>query len=232
MRELSLVLFLVLSLFLTPYDTVAQKDNSGYFLITEGAKTRLGHFNRRQRPLGFTEYKVLNVKENEIGKDVVLKISHFDRLNNPLSETELTVKYKNGDVILPAEYLLFIELPEHSESLDMDSRNRELVIPGFLGNGMNLTPSFIELNNEQSLIKVTDFSRTVNNFENVATAAGDFASCVITSKREVLSDKMEVYTVYTWLSQGVGPVKMRYYDERLKLVKYSEILEFTPGRRM
>jgi hypothetical protein len=232
MREILFVAIVFFSVIFIPETIVSQNDNQAYFLLSEGSTIRLGHFNRRQRPLGFTEYKVVEVSENEQGKDVVIRISHFDRLNNPLYDGEISVVLNNGDVVLPGEYLLYSEFLEYSVSTDAETRDRDMIIPGFLGNGMNLTPSFIELEDNHSVVKITDFSRVVNNFETITTAAGEFDACVISSKREVQTDEMEVYTVYTWLSQGIGPVKMRYYDERRKLVKYSELIDYQPGTRM
>lgn len=197
-----------------------------YFLLKEGAQSKIAHFNRRNRPTGFTEYEVINVNEEKDRVKIDFKVKKLDRHEEIISESEFTIANINGEMIWPAEYLLFTEMSEDFQIQNEEQRSRDLILPAFLGNGMNLAPSFIEIENgNQTTVKVSDFGRTVNNFESIETPAGDFKACVIFSKREIQNDETDVFSVYTWISQGVGVVKTQYFNDRLRLVKSSKIVE-------
>lgn len=224
----SFIAIFIFEAIITTNDLKSQnnQESIAFFLTKEGAKSRIAHFNRRNRTTGFTDYEVISVSEKETGKEIRLRITKLDQYQNPLYEKEHDISYTNGELVIPAEYLLFTELPEMASSSNNNVRERDIIIPAFLGNGMSLTSSFIEIDTGGTLpLKVSDFSRTVNNFESIETPAGDFQACVISSKREVQNEATEIYTVYTWISQGVGVVKTQYFNDRLRLVKYSKIIE-------
>lgn len=220
------LIFLAFVIFFS-LNSIAQNDiNTAYFLTQEGSKSKIGHFNHRQRPMSYTVLSVLSVEPDEDAKKIKLNVSQYDKFDNYVSETIFHLIYRNGEVLIPGSYLFSQELPDYQISEASEMRSRDFIIPAFLGNGMNLKPAFAETETVgNQTIKVTDFGRTVDNFEKIDTKAGVFDACVISSKREITNGETEVYTVYSWYSKGVGPVLTRYYNDKRKLVRYSEIVE-------
>ena len=69
----------------------------------------------------------------------------------------------------------------------------------------------------------------VDKFEKIKTLNYSFDACLISSKYEIQSDEQSknvFYTVEKWYAPELGPVRIYYYNNKRKLVKFSEVVDY------
>lgn len=204
----------------------SQTDFEPYFMYQEGAKVKIGHYNKRQIPLGYSTYTVSSVIETDSIDYLIIKVETSDKYDKPLHELSFDAEFFEGQVSIDKLILLPIDSLILIEDKDWDIMGRDLIIPSFLGDGIEVASAWIELyTDDNKLLKASEFSRIVERFEEIETEAGDFDACMISSKVELIIGESKVYTLNTWFAKGIGPVRINYFNEKRKLVKYSEVIE-------
>lgn len=214
-------IFLIFSL-----NVHAQDNDVPYFIYEKGAKIKIGHFSKRQIPQGYTVYSVTNVIKTDSIDHITIKAESFDAYEKPLNFTEIEAIYNDGEISLNMLYLVPVDSLATIFIEDLDLNGRDFIMPAFLGNGIALTAAYVELEtDDDKYIKVSEFSRVVDKFEKIKIGVGEFETCVISSKLEMQFAKNELFTIQTWYSKGIGPLRTNYYNNKRKLVKYSEVVE-------
>ncbi|MBN2777664.1 MAG: hypothetical protein JXR36_08480 [Bacteroidales bacterium] len=204
----------------------AQNNDAPYFIYEEGAQIKIGHFNKRQVPQGYTIYTVTNVIETDTADYITIKAESLDPYEKPLNSSEFEAVYFDGQISLDKLYLIPVDTLASIEENDWHINGRDFIMPAFMGNGIALAAAYIELETDDNkFFKVSEFSRMVDKFEKYKTKIGEFETCVVSSKLEMQFSGNEIYTIYTWYSKGIGPIRTDYYNQKRKLVKYSEIVE-------
>ncbi len=204
----------------------SQTDFEPYFMYQEGAKVKIGHYNRRQIPLGYSTYTVSSVIETDSIDYLTIIVGTFDKYDKPLHELSFDAEFFEGQVSIDKLILLPIDSLIAIEGNEWDVMGRDLIIPSYLGVGIEVTSAWIELYTEDNkLFKASEFSRVVERFEEIETAAGNFDACMISSKVELIIGESKLYTLNTWFAKGIGPVRINYYNEKRKFVRYSEVIE-------
>ncbi len=225
MKIIFLTFFSILFLY-TGYQSFAQTETAPYFIYEEGAQIKIGHFNKRKIPQGFTVYTITNVINTDSINYITIKAESLDKYQKPINTTEYEATFSNGDISIDMLYLMPIDTLAKISENDWDIIGRDFNMPAFLGNGLSLTSSYIILEtNNNKYFKVSEYSRIVDKFEKLKTDVGEFETCVISSKLEYQFTETELYTISTWYSKGIGPLRTNYYNQKRKLVKYSEIVE-------
>lgn len=204
----------------------SQTDFEPYFMYQEGTKVKIGHFNKRQIPLGYSTYTVSNVEETDSIDYLTIKVETSDKYDKPLYELSFNAEFFEGEISIDKLILLPIDTLIVIKDNDWDIMGRNLIIPSFLGAGIEVASAWIELyTDDNKLYKASEFSRIVERFEEIDTEAGEFETCMISSKVELIVGESKIYTLNTWFAKGIGPVRINYFNEKRKLVKYSEVIE-------
>lgn len=204
----------------------SQKADAPYFIYEKGAKIKIGHYNKRRVPQGFTVYTVTNVRETDSVDYITIKAESFDPYQKPLNSTEIEAVYNDGEIAIDMLYLIPIDSLAAMSRENWDLNGRDFIMPAFLGNGLALTAAYVELQtDDHKFIKVSEFSRMVDKFEKIKINIGEFETCLISSKLEMQFAENELFTIHTWYSKGIGPLRTNYYNNKRKLVKYSEVVE-------
>ena len=220
--------FILFSLFFLHFgfNSLSQSNDAPYFIYEEGAKIKIGHFNKRQVPQGYTVYTVTNVINTDSVNYLTIKAESLDKYQKPLNTTEFEAEYFDGDISIDMLYLMPVDTLASIVDTNWNIIGRDFNMPAFLGNGLALTSSYVILETDNNkYFKVSEYSRMVDKFENLETDLGEFETCMITSKLELQFTETQLYTISTWYSKGIGPLRVNYYNEKRKLVKYSEIVE-------
>ena len=218
--------FLIIVFLIFGTNLFSQDNDAPYFIYKKGAKIKIGHFNKRQIPQGYTVYTVTDVNETDSVNYITIKAETFDPYEKPLNFTEIEAVYKDGEISLDMLYLIPVDSLAAISLEDWNLQGRDFIMPAFLGNGISLKAAYVELETDDNrYIKVSEFSRIVDKFEKLKTNIGEFETCVISSKLEMQFAENELFTIYTWYSKGIGPLKTNYYNNKRKLVKYSEVVE-------
>ncbi len=208
------------------FNSFSQNSDAPYFIYEEGAKIKIGHFNKRQVPQGYTIYTVTSAINTDSINYITIKAESLDKYQKPLNSTEFEAEYFNGDISIDMLYLMPIDTLAAINDNDWDIIGRKFNMPSFLANGLALTSSYIILETDNNkYFKVSEFGRIVDRFEKLDTKLGEFETCMITSKLELQFAETEIFTISTWYSKGIGPLRVNYYNEKRRLVKYSEIVE-------
>jgi hypothetical protein len=227
MKGIFFILFSVI-LIQSGLNAFSQNDNPPYFIYEEGATIKIGHFNKRQIPQGFTVYTIINVNKTDSTNYLTIKAESLDKYQKPLNTTEYEAEFHDGEILIDMLYLMPIDTLAAISGDEWNIIGKDFSMPAFLGNGLPLTSSYILLENDNNkYFKVSEYSRTVDKFEKLKTEFGEFETCVISAKLELQFAETKLYTIYTWYSKGIGPLRTNYYNEKRKLVKYSEIVEMT-----
>ncbi|HOZ30641.1 MAG TPA: hypothetical protein PLL66_06955 [Bacteroidales bacterium] len=210
----------------------AQTDFEPYFIYQKGSKIKIGHFNKRQIPQGYTVYTVIDVTKTDSIDYLKLQVESLNKYQKALNSEIFWAEYHEGEIKIEKLFMLPVDTLAIIDEENYDIEGRDYILPAFLGNGIALSSAWVELSSNDSIaFKVSEYSRVVDNFEKIKTEIGDFDVCVISSKLETQYDVPELFTVYTYFSKGIGPVRTYYYNTKRKLVKYSEIVEMDiPGK--
>jgi hypothetical protein len=204
----------------------SQNTNEPYFIYQKGAKIKIGHFTKMNIPTSFTVYTITDVVKTDTMNYLTLKVETLDKYQKFVMSKDFSASYFDGEIDIDKLFLIPIDsLPEIPQS-DIDVMGRNFIIPSFLGDGIELSAAWVEVKiDSTSSVKVSEYSRVVDAFEKITTDIGDFDACLISSKLERKFGDVELFTVYTWYSKGIGPVRTNYYNLKRKLVKYSEVVE-------
>ncbi len=218
--------FLTIIFLISGTNLFSQDNDAPYFIYEQGAQIKIGHFNKRQIPQGYTVYTVANVTETDSVDYITIKAETFDPYEKPLNVTEIQAVYEDGGISIDMLYLIPVDTLAAISIEDWDLQGRDFIIPSFLGNGIALTAAYVEIETvDNRYIKVSEFSRMVDKFEKLKTSVGEFETCVISSKLEMQFAENELFTIHTWYSKGIGPLRTNYYNNKRKLVRYSEVVE-------
>lgn len=212
--------------------SIAQTNFEPYFLYLKDSKVKIGHYNRRAIPLGFTVYTVTDYTDTDTIDYFTLKVETLDRYQRLLNTETFDARFFEGEVVVEKLFMMNVDTLAVIDEANYVIEGRDYVIPAFLGNGIALSSAWVELiKNDQSAYKISEFSRMVDSFEKIKTAAGEFDACLISSKLETNYGENELFSVYAYYTRGIGPVRINYFNTKRKLVKYSEIVEYSiPGK--
>lgn len=210
----------------------AQTDFEPYFIYQKGSKIKIGHFNSRSIPQGYSIYTVEDVNETDSVSYITFKVETLDKYQRPLHSQNFNAKFHEGEISIEKLIMIPVDTLATIEEENYQIEGKDFVIPAFLGNGINLASAWVELSvNGSTAYKVSEYSRVVDNFEQIKTGIGNFEACVISSKLESVFGEAELLTVYTYYSKGIGPVRTDYFNTKRKMVKYSEIVAIEiPGK--
>ena len=180
MRNFLFLFFAVLLCFNTG-SSFSQPDEP-YFIYKEGAKIKIGHFNKRKIATGYTVYTVTEVIKTDSINYLTLLAETQDRYHKSISSKVLNASYFDGEIVIDKLFLIpidsLVKIPNHYEI-----NGRDFVIPAFLANGIALSSAWVEVVSESNNhFKISEYSRIVDSFEKVKTNIGEFDACVIASK--------------------------------------------------
>jgi hypothetical protein len=212
--------------------SVAQTSFEPYFLYLKDSKVKIGHYNRRSIPQGFTVFTVIDYTDTDTIDYYTIKVETLDRYQRPINEETFDASFFEGEVVVEKLFLMNIDTLTLIDEASYLIEGRDYVIPAFLGNGIALSSTWVELiKDEKTVYKISEFSRVVDSFEKIKTAAGEFDACIISSKLEMNYGETTLLSVYAYYTRGIGPVRINYYNTKRKLVRYSEIVEYSiPGK--
>jgi len=224
--------FFTFSLVISTTTLNAQTDFEPYFIYQKGSKIKLGHYNIRRIPQGYTVYTIEDVNETDSVSYLTLKVDSQDKYGKPLNSEIFTAMFFEGEISIEKLFMLPVDTLVGLNKDDYSIKGRDFIIPAFLGNGIAISSAWVELSEgDSTAYKVSEYSRMVDKFENIQTGIGDFDACVISSKLETNFGETELLTVQSWYSKGIGPVRVNYYNTKRKLIRYSEIIEMQiPGK--
>lgn len=210
----------------------AQTNFEPYFLYLKDSKVKIGHYNRRAIPQGFTVYTVADYNDTDTIDYYTIKVETLDRYQRLLNTETFDARFFEGEVVVEKLFMMNVDTLAAIEEDNFVIEGRDYIIPAFLGNGIALSSAWVELiKNDVSAYKISEFSRTVDSFEKIKTTAGEFDACLISSKLETNYGETELLNVYAYYTRGIGPVRIDYFNAKRKLVRYSEIVEYSiPGR--
>lgn len=210
----------------------AQTNFEPYFLYLKDSKVKIGHYNKRAIPQGFTVYTVTEYIDTDTIDYFTLKVETLDRYQRLLNTETFDARFFEGEVVVDKLFMMNVDSLAVIDETNYIIEGRDFVIPAFMANGIALSSAWVEfIKNDQSAYKISEFSRMVDSFEKIKTAAGEFDVCLISSKLETNYGENELFSVYAYYTRGIGPVRINYFNTKRKLVKYSEIVEYSiPGK--
>lgn len=217
--------FLLLLFIFHIINIFSQENSRFYFLCEQESMIKLGHFNKRYIASGYTEYRIKQIIQTDSSKTLVMLVTNYDKFNKILSQDTIFIKKTNELLRIEPEFLISDQNIEINSFLS----NHELIIPQELSAGMALNSAWIEVESSEKYYKFSEFSRTVDKFEKVKTLIGYFDACLISSKFEVQTNEQTenlFFSVEKWYAPGLGPVRINYYNNKRKLVKFSEVVEY------
>ncbi len=205
----------------------SQSQNSDilYFLNKENSMLKIGHFNKTYNPSGYTQYKIEKVTQTDSSRILIMSIVNFDKYNKPFSFDTINIIKQNGFFKIDPEFLI----SDQNIAINENISGREVLFPTVLSTGMGLSSAWIEFYSNEKYLKISEFSRVVDKFEKIKTLNYSFDACLISSKYEIQSDEQSenrFYTVEKWFAPELGPVRINYYNNKRKLVKFSEVVEY------
>lgn len=220
-------IFVFFALFLFLNNSFSQVSAQPYFISEKGSKLTICHYNLRSVPLSYTVYSVVDVEVRDSKEFVDLKIENFDKYKRFLNSHKISAQITDEGFLLDKTFIMDIDTLLKLNNQDYIVNGRDFLIPFHFNTGMSLISSWIEyLENDQTKYKVSEFARTIENYETVSTKIGDFDAWVVLSKQEINYGNTEMFTVSTYYSKGIGPVRINYYNSKRKLAKYSEIVAY------
>lgn len=214
--------------------TKAQDNCSAFYPMTEGASFSYNLYDKKDKPSGTTEYKVIKV-ENDSGNTVAtMNVKAGGTKPKDQMELEYQVTCNGDGISIDFNSMLSPQLKAQMEQMDAEINvtGTNIEIPNNLSVGQELrdgellvamSMSGIKMNTE---VKTTD--RKVIGEETVITPAGTFDCYVLTSTISTkammakinMSDKL-------WLAKGVGIVKQETYNKKGKLESRMELASFS-----
>jgi hypothetical protein len=223
---------IIFSIILSGITLKAQTDFEPYFIYKKGSKIKIGHFNLRSVPQGYSVYTVEDVNETDSISYLTIKVETLDKYQRPINSQNFSATFHEGEISFDKRFMINVDTLAILDEENYNISGKNLVIPAFLGNGISLASAWVELTkNDTTALKISEFSRVVDNFEKIETEIGEFDVCLISSKLETRYIETELLTVNTYYSKGIGPVRINYYNVKRKMIKFSEIVEISiPGK--
>lgn len=220
------IFFIFIAVLIFISNSQSQNSDILYFLNKENSMLKIGHFNKTYTPSGYTQYKIEKVTETDSSKILTMSIVNFDKFNKPFSFDTINVVKQKSFLKIDPEFLISDQNISFKENI---ISGREIVFPAILSTGMGLSSAWIEFHSKEKYLKISEFSRMVDKFEKIKTLNYSFDACLISSKYEIQSDEQSknvFYTVEKWYAPELGPVRINYYNNKRKLVKFSEVVDY------
>ncbi|UII78413.1 DUF3108 domain-containing protein [Flagellimonas sp. CMM7] len=214
--------------------TNAQDNCSTFYPMTAGAKFSYNLYDKKDKPSGTTEYKVIKV-ENSGGNTVAtMNVKAGGTKPKDQMELEYEVTCTGDGISIDFNSLLSPQLKGQLEQMnaEMDISGTNVEIPNNLSVDQELADgelivamsmSGIKMNTE---VKTTD--RKVIGKESVTTPAGTFDCYVLAStiSSKAMMAKM-TFTDKVWLAKDIGIVKQETFNKKGKLSSRMELASFS-----
>ncbi len=226
---------LIFVLALMAYTAIIAQDNcSTFYPMTEGATFSYNLYDKKDKPSGTTEYKVINVENS--GGNTVATMSVKVGGDKPKEQMELeyNVTCTGDGISIDFDSMISPQLQTQMDQMnaEVDISGVNVVIPNELAVGQNLDDAEIIMAMSMSGIKMNTEVKTTNRKviakESVTTPAGTFDCYVLTAtiSTKAMMAKM-TFTDKLWLAKDVGIVKQETFNKKGKLDSRMELASFS-----
>lgn len=220
------LIYLVSVLFLTPF--VAAQDDCRDYLPDEGKKLTYINYDKKGKEQSTTTMEVRSVKETDEGTvfRVSMLVSTGKKKND--YEADLTYRCEEGDFFVDMQTMLNSEQMAAYKDASLVVESVDMLIPADLEPGMELDDGSIDVMVKVDYITTNitarAFYRKVLAEEKITVPAGTFTAWKIESNVESKFAFMR-FAVRTveWYVEDVGVVRSETYDNKNKMLGYTEL---------
>jgi len=196
----------------------------------EGTSTKMVHYDKKDKPTGFTMTTVKE-KKNIPGGVSLLFHQKYDDYEDYTFESEFNVRCENGTVIVDMGKMLDPNMMTAYENMEFEVNADDLSIPKNAKPGDQLNDGTITVNVDTGTpvtvsISVTLSNRKVESREQVTTPAGTFDCLKITYDMESKVGFVKIKSsAAEYYSSTNGVIKSETFNKKGKLTGYSIIEE-------
>jgi len=225
------ILLLVVGIML-PLSSISAQDCNIYKDFKEGSKTKMVHYDKKDKVTGYTETTVSEKKKISNGVSILLH-QVYDDTEEYTFASDLRIECVNGVVSYNMENFIDATTMSAYEGMEFDVKADNLTIPSGAKPGDALNDGVVSVTIDTgSPIKVT-VTATISNRqivskESVETPAGKFDCLKISYDvlTQIAFVKMRVSTV-EYYDSSYGVVKTETYSKKGKLTDYSILEEIS-----
>lgn len=209
--------------------TIYSQDECNVFLPEEGATLTYRNYNKKGKLSSTTTTEVLSVKEKEDGTHY--RVRQFISDGKEKNDIDNTLEYRcDGNKFYVDMQTILI--PEQMNSIEGGTvvvETEDMFFPLDLEPGMELNDGHIKMDASVEYmtvsINVRSFYRKVEAFEEIEVAAGKFMAWKISGNIESKFGFMRVaFKTVEWYVKDIGIVRSESYDNKKKLLGYTELL--------
>jgi len=224
--------FLILLLCVMCYVTHAQQCENGLYNFKEGATWELANFDKKDKPTGHTTFTFSKISVSDSTFKGNLQSISYDEKEKQLTNTELSVQCKNGDILIDMESIISEKQMESYRNGEfVIIKQDELFLPKSIEIGQKLPNGKLsgELDTDDGAkaakVSYETTERSVLAKESIAVPAGTFECYKISSKIHSVAIVAGIslnidYVLVEWYAYGAGIVRSEVYKKD-KLESYS-----------
>lgn len=215
--------------FLTLNITFSQNTCSTFYPFSEGTTFEMTNYSKKGKTTGYINYEIINVENNSSGETATISSEIKDEKKNIIAQSVYDIICNNDGVSIDFKSMVSPQMTQQFQSFDMDITGTNLYIPNHIKVGQELEDAQMDMAINMGVTmnfsyKVTQ--RKVTAKETVTTSAGTFDCFVIESTSIFEMGATRQGKTKQWLTKGVGMVKQEEYNNKGKLMSYSELTAF------
>ena len=223
------LLLSMIALFLVHSYTIAQNPCSKYYPLKEGVKYQVTSYNKKDKPIGTTNYEVKEFNGNK----AILFNQVLDKKGKLIVESDYTIYCNENGISIDFKSMMSPDLFEQYKSMEIDLSGNNIEIPNHLNKGQKLPDANMDIAINMVGIKmnisINMSDRVVEGKESITTPSGFYDCVIISYKSEVKmgSGMNRKGTSKQWFSEGIGMVKSEEYDNNGNLTSYSLLTSYS-----
>lgn len=220
------------TVFLLTTSMLFSQDNCDTFYpFSEGAHFEYTTYDKKDKPVAFTENDILKVTSNSGTKTATLQSKLKDEKGKIIVDSQYNVVCSGDKVSIDYKSLLSPQVMEQFKDMDYDITGTNLEVPTTLSVGQSLPDANmtlkINMGGMNMNMNVTIEDRKVEGKETVTTPAGTFNCYIISYTTNVKMGMKQSGTSKQWIAEGVGMVKQEDYNKNGKITSSSMLTGFS-----
>jgi len=220
------IIVLVFTL-LVSFSLIGQNACNAYYPFEEGVTFEITNYNKKGKKEGVVSYEVVNIDNNI----ATLKTKIFDDKGKEITSTSYQVTCEGNSISIDFKSLMSPDLFTQYKDMDVDMTGTNIEFPKALEVGQTLKDANMNMAINMSGMKmnmsISMINRTVDRKESITTPAGTFDCFVLSYNSEMKMGMTHTFTSKEWVAEGVGQVKNETYNNKGKLMSYSELTKLS-----
>ncbi len=226
MKNITLTLILLFSA-----SSLFAQDCSTFYPFTEGAKTTVTSYDKRERVTNSQEITIVNVQNSGGNLIATANAKLKDKDGELITDTSFDVKCVGDAIEIDIQSMMSPELFSQFEGMETDITGTNIVMPNNMQVGDNLPDAEMSMSVNMSGININmnvDIkNRKVIAKENVTTPAGTFDCFLIEYDTVMRMGMARTIKSKQWIAAGVGLVKQEDYNNGGRMMNRNVLTAFT-----